>query len=226
MTDAEDIKRIISEIGQLNSDDKLHEKAPLFWYDNLARILIFIDDLVCKSEAVNVWLPKSLNKSTANFSIIELLFDFVEYVPNLNVVFKNDLWLSHLEQKAYSDNDATFDIAQYNVSVYETIYSRISSVFTQMLGDRFSYVQKILIKNIFQCDCPGRSVMASDLYVFLMRLLNKPQRAAMCQIIMNFCKVAPPNALVNGVALINRIKHPFINFESPLYQDILTKFSS
>lgn len=218
------IRSLIFEVNKLVSEDRTHEKDLEFWYDSTAQVLIFIDSLLPRSETVNSWIPKSLGKVSANISIIELLFNLLGNLPEPNMPFKNRLWLDHIKEGALSDSDTTFDPSQYNVSIYELIFSRLASLFSQMLGDRFPYVQKILLKNLFTTNCPSRSMMASDLYVFLMRLLSRQQSAAMCQIVMNLCRAAPKDSLLNGAPLINRIKHPFVNFESPLYQDILTKF--
>lgn len=219
MVNRDDITSVINETNQLYLENKLDQKESEYWSDNAAKVLIFVDDLMIKSESVNCWIPKNLNKGNANFSIIELMFTILDNVTNANIPFENTLWSEHLQMLASQEFGAQ------DTSLYELMYSRFCSLFTQMLGDRFPYVQKILIKNLFSTS-PVRSVMASDLYVFLMRPLSKHQRTAMCQIVMNMCKLAPPEALVPGVSLINRIGHPFINFESPLHQSILAKFST
>lgn len=223
LTQAE-IHSLMNDIQRLSHGDDNSEKDVSFWTNSAANIMIFLDDLIRKSENVNFWIPKSLNKKPQNFSMLELLFDIIGYVPDPNKPFGNQIWLSYLEDKAIDESEDGFGDINDQFSLYELIYSRCCLIISQMLSDRFAYVQKLLLKYVFSTDSAIRSLLASDLYVFIMRLINKQAKAAMCLLVMNMCKVAPNESLVNGVALINRIKHPFINFESPLYQGVLSRF--
>jgi hypothetical protein len=109
---------------------------------------------------------------------------------------------------------------QGGLSSYEFLMSKCAAYICCCTGDRFQSLQKILLKHIFS-ESDIRSFFASDLYMFTYRLIHPDFRVPMCQIVMNLCKIAPPEALTKGAALIKRMKNPDINFLNPKYADIL-----
>lgn len=218
MIPKDEVDELISEIHKLVLNNEAYKKDPEFWHESAAKSMIFIDELIKKSEAVNSFIPKNYDISLTQPCILEVMFEILDNIPDVNVPFKNCLWERHIQESSPSDNESTF--SNLATSTYELIFSRCCSLISQMLGDRFPYVQKLLIKNLFS-QSHIKSILSSDIYMFIMRLFNNHQQTAMCQLIMNLCKHAPPDGLAKGAALINRIKHPFINFESPRYQYLL-----
>lgn len=106
------------------------------------------------------------------------------------------------------------------LSYYEATFTKCAKFICQQDRDKFSKVQKILLKHLFDHSYV-RSLFASDLYVFILRLVSPAHQSSMCQIVMNLCRLAPPEALVKGAALINRINNPVVNFKNPKYERIL-----
>lgn len=92
-----------------------------------------------------------------------------------------------------------------NISFYEFSLARCCSIICQLTADKFQHTQKVLIKHIFS-ESNVRSLFASDLYMFILRIAHPNARKAMSKIIENLCKLAPPEANVKGTVLINRIK--------------------
>lgn len=105
-------------------------------------------------------------------------------------------------------------------SSYEVSMTKCAAYICCCPGDKFQLVQKLLLKHIFS-ESDVRSLFASDLYMFAYRLIHPDFRTPMCQIVMNLCKIAPPEILTKGAALVNRMKNPNINFLNPKYADIL-----
>lgn len=215
MISNDELRELITKIHQISLDGGGTSQDRSYWNKSAAKALIFIDNLVKKSEAVNAWIPKNYNVGSNNSSILELMFELLDNAQDVNLPLTDELWTKHL-----LDN-RNEELPHYGmISLYELILSRCCSLISQILGDRFPYVQKLLIKNLFE-GSPVRSFLASDIYMFILRLSNQQQKAAICQLIMNLCKLAPPQALTRGASLINRVKHPFINFESPRYRELL-----
>lgn len=204
METAEDIKQLITTIKELEESGKADEESYDFWADAGARILIFMDSVVRVPEKVNALTPREYSKK--NICILESNFNILARMSNYaNEPFDNKIWSQ--------ENVNT-------ISFYELAQSRCCGWISQLLGDRFNYVQKLLIKNIFS-NSEVCSLFASDIYMFVMRLMHSNHKMSMCQLIMNLCRIAPPEAFVKGAALINRFKHPIVNFENPKYQYLL-----
>lgn len=213
VTNAE-LQKLVSQINSLVLSNQAEQKSAEFWYDSAAKSLIFIEELVTKSEGVNAWIPKNYNPPSDGSSILEMMFEVIENVPDVNRPLDSHIWSDYLMQSTVEAHKCSA------TSLYELVVSRCCALISQILGDRFHYVQKVLIKNLFSRS-HVKSILASDIYAFILRLFNQQQKAAMCQVIMNLCKLAPPDALAKGASLLNRAKHPFINFESPRYQSLL-----
>lgn len=113
-------------------------------------------------------------------------------------------------------NKSTVD----ELSYYEGTFVKCAKFICQQDREKFPQAQKILLKHVFDKSYV-RSLFASDLYIFILRLVEPSHQSSMCQIVMNLCKLAPPEALVKGAALINRINNPVINFKNPKYDRIL-----
>ena len=106
------------------------------------------------------------------------------------------------------------------LSHYEGTFTKCAKFICQQDRDTFPKVQKCLLKHLFDKSYV-RSVFASDLYIFMLRLVSPAHQSSMCQIVMNLCRLAPPEALAKGAALINRINNPVVNFKNPKYERIL-----
>mgnify|MGYP007110335080 CR=1 FL=1 len=106
------------------------------------------------------------------------------------------------------------------LSYYEETFTTCAKFICQQDRDSFPKVQKCLLKHIFDKSYV-RSMFASDLYMFVFRLVSPAHQSSMCQIVMNMCRLAPPDALAKGAALINRINNPVVNFKNPKYERIL-----
>lgn len=194
-----DLKSFIRETKSLIDSGEAENQSDEFWLETGSRALNIIDSLV-ESGKANFSTTKDYNhEDTPN--ILDILFETLVYLPNPNGPLK------------YEREDNL-------ISYYELAYSRSCSYICQLLGDRIPCVQKLLIKYLFSQHyiC---SLMASDVYVFIMRIVHPNQRTAMCQIIMNLCQLAPLDALIKGAAFIKRVSHPIVNFENPRYQHLL-----
>lgn len=192
------MRKFIADIKSLVREGRLEDQNQEFWIETASKVLDYIDSIVASGKA-NASAAKDYNKDEP--TILEILFETVAHVPNLNRPF-------------------TYNREDNSISYYELAYSRCCTYICQLLGDKFPYIQKLLIKYLFGQNYAS-SILASDVYVFIMRVVHPNQRTSMCQIVMNFCKLAPPDALVKGAALINRVKHPTLNFTNPRYQHIL-----
>lgn len=213
----DNINRLILNIANLVESNKSHSADSKFWNDAGTDILIFIDETVTNSSQVNAMTPRDYSKE--NHCVLETMFIILDELENVNCPFQNDVWNNHI-RKLNDEIHLTDKLEENKISFYELAFSRCCAYITQLLGDRFTYVQKLLIKYLFGSSnvC---SLFASDLYMFVLRIIHPHQKMAMCVIIMNMCRSAPREALVKGAALINRAKHPIINFENPKYQYLL-----
>lgn len=193
-----DLKTFIREIKSLIDSGEAETKGDEFWLATGSRTLDIIDSVVDTGKA-NFSTPKEYSKETP--CILDILFDTLVYLPNPNRPF------------SYNREDNL-------ISFYELAYTRCCTYICQLLGDRTAYVQKLLIKYLFSQHyiC---SMLASDVYVFIMRIIHPNQRTAMCQLVMNLCQVAPPDAVTKGASFIDRVKHPTVNFDNPRYRHVL-----
>lgn len=135
-------------------------------------------------------------------SVVESLADLEERISNLSSVHDVNRPLEN------------------GLSLYEWTFSTCTAFICRSPGDKFSQLQKILLKHVFS-ESDVQSLIASDIYMFLARLIHPDYRRPMCQLVMNLCKVAPQNLMVKGAALVNRLNDPEINFGNPRYKDIL-----
>lgn len=206
-SDENSVKVLLTDINELIRTETLYTKSEAYWLNTGIELLTFIRTLLASPEKVNQWTPKEYNSD--RLSLLESIFIVLEHVPNPNRLLPDDL----LSITASHETSIA-------VSIYELAFTRCSSMISLSLGDRFSFIQKLLIRNLFGGSFL-RSFLASDLYIFILRIIHPHRQMAMCQIIMNLCRRAPNEALVKGAALIIRIKHPVINFENPKYQDLL-----
>ena len=189
-----EIRSLIIKInGLIKGQDSAQDDE--FWEEAGLKILAFIDSIVTSHTSVNAWTPKEYSED--NICLFNCLFNILANIRHPKRPFRSGA-----------------------ISFYELALSRACALISQILGDRFPYIQKTLIKHIFG---PSNvcSFMASDIYIFIFRIAHPNRKIAICQIIMNLCRIAPPEALVKGAALINRFKHPIVNFENPKYQDII-----
>lgn len=209
-----DIKALIETINRHAKGDDLQDRDQ-FWDSAGAKLLTYIDDIILNPSKVNAITPKDFCEQ--NTCILAAIFIVLENIEDVNKPVRRDSE-STIETSRQGNESNFFGVNR--ISFYELAFSRCCSFVCQLLGDRFQYVQKLLIKHIFG-QSNVCSLFASDLYMFVMRIVHPNRRMAMCQIIMNLCKLAPPEALVKGAALINRIKDPVINFENPKYQFLL-----
>lgn len=220
MITKEELKESVQTINDLIKQGITESKDDLYWQDIGAQILILIDQVVKNSLIANSLIPKVYSK--ANPCFLELLFPLLTQMKSVNNPFECDLWDKHINN---NKEDPSFECEiklqeQCKLSFYELAYSRFCSFVCQLLGDRFPYIQKLLIKHIFGTSyiC---SYFSSDIYMFMVRVIHPHQKMGMVQLIMNICRLAPPDAFVKGAALINRIKHPIVNFEHANYQYLL-----
>jgi len=129
--------------------------------------------------------------------------------------------IEELDAIIYSlDVDHGAQLMEDDLSHYEKTFSECAKFICEQESEKFQSIQKILLKHLFD-QSNVRSLFASDMYIFIMRLVSPAHQSAMCQIVMNMCRLAPPEALAKGAALINRIKNPVINFKNPKYEHIL-----
>lgn len=220
MTTKEELKESIQEINELIKEGIAKDKDDDYWQDIGARILILVDQVVKNSLIVNFLIPKVY--SNTNPCLLELIFSVMEKIRTVNQPFESDSWTKYLtnEKEGPTHDCKTANQENDKLSFYELAYSRFCSIVCQLLGDRFPCVQKLLIKYIFG-ESYVCSFLASDIYMFMMRIIHPHRKMGMVQLIMNICRLAPPEAFVKGAALINRIKHPIVNFEHANYQYLL-----
>lgn len=92
------------------------------------------------------------------------------------------------------------------LSYYETAISKCATYICCCPSDKFQPLQKLLLKHVFS-ESDIRSLFASDLYMFIYRLIHPDFRLPMRQIVMNLCKLAPSERLVKGEALVKRMSN-------------------
>lgn len=198
MPTSEEIRSLIVKIKNPESTSENDH----FWCDATASLLAFIDDIIQNCEQISIWIPRDYSEE--NICILEAIFFILDNVSDINRPFHNTNW----------------DPAESLLSLYELALSRCCAFICQALADRFHYIQKLLLKNIFS-ESHVRSMFASDVYMFIYRIIHPNQKTSLCQIIMNLSRLAPPDARVKAAALINRLKHPIINFGNHKYQHLI-----
>lgn len=205
--DESSIKALLKEIRELVENGMTYSKDELYWRHTGNELLTYIKSILSSPEKINLWIPKDYNSD--KLSLLESIFVVLDHLSDPNGPLPRDL----LNEEADSEYHGIG-------SFYELAFARCCSMICLILGDRFSYIQKLLIRHLFN-ESNLCSFFASDLYVFILRIIHPHRQMALCQVIMNMCRRAPREALVKGAALINRIKHPVVNFENPKYQDLL-----
>lgn len=215
MTSVGDIKILISQISQLAGTEKGDQEDDTFWHESGAKLLVFFDQIVDKPELINSMTPKDYSES--NVCPLGAAFKILARISNVNEPFRNYIW----DTRTTDNVEAPAEQKENMISFYELALSRCCSYIGQLLGDRFHYVQKLLLKNVFSSSnvC---SLFASDIYMFIIRIIHPNHKMSMCLLVMNMCRLAPTESLVKGAALINRMKHPVVNFENPKYTRYLT----
>lgn len=221
MTTPAELRNILEKIHKVNNETEINpDRKEEVWKDLGADLLIAIDKLVVFPELVNASIPRDY--SPENACPVAGMFSILSNMISVNKPFSNHTWDSYQEGSRQSaDGQLPSSQAQIaQVSFYELAMSRCCGLICELLGDRVQYIQKLLLKNIFGLNnvC---SLFASDMYMFIYRIIHPHQKMAMCQIIMNICRYAPPEAVVKGAALVNRLKHPIVNFENSKYLNIL-----
>lgn len=211
MTSVGDIKILISKIDDLVNNEKSEQMDDTFWHESGAKLLVFIDQTIKKPELINSLTPRDY-KAKNNVCLLASLFTILPRISNVNEPFKNYFW----DTRSIDNVESYEDVKENVISFYELALSRCCSHISQLLGDRFHYVQKLLLKNIF-CTDEICSIFASDIYMFIYRIIHPNHKMPMCLLVMNMCRIAPTEALLKGAALINRMKHPVVNFENPKY---------
>lgn len=203
MISVDDIKILILRINQAASNEKCDQKDDTFWHESGAKLLVFYDHVVIKPEVINSLTPKDYSK--INVCPLEATFHILARISNVNEPFKNYIW----DTRTIDNLESSKEQEENVISFYELALSRCCSYISQLLGDRFHYVQKLLLKNIFSMNdiC---SLFASDIYMYIARIVNPKQKLSMCLLVINLSKIAPIEAQVKGAALINRIKHPLL----------------
>lgn len=214
MSADDDIRNLMERISKLANPDHPGGESEQIWLESAAQIFVSIEETILKSERVNQQTPKDYTED--KHCPLATVFQILPHISNPNHPYLCSLYDDLQKQSGLSD----IYTHENKLSFYELAYSRCCAFITQILGDRFAYVQKLMIKHIFS---PNNicSMMASDIYIFLMRNVHPNRKMSMCLLIMNLCKLAPPEAVVKGAALINRIKHPIVNFQNSNYQHIL-----
>lgn len=210
ITDAENIKKLLLEINELVKSGSDRDLDETFWLMTGIKLLTFIRDLLDSPEKVRDWTEEWTEEYSADkLCLIGSIFVVLYNIPNPSQRLNDELMDG---QPKYGD--------KFVISFYELAFARCISMISLIRANRFRYLQKMLIRHIF-----GKSyvcsLFASDLYMFIFRIIHPHRQMEMCQLIMNFCRRAPSEAFVKGAALINRINHPTINFENPKYQYLM-----
>lgn len=215
MTSVSDIKILISKINDLVNNKKCEQLDDTFWHESGAKLLVFIDQAIKKPELINSLTPRDYNAKN-NVCLLASIFNILPRISNVNEPFKNYIW----DTRSSDNVESHEDVKENVISFYELALSRCCSHISQLLGDRFHYIQKLLLSKIF-CKDDICSIFASDIYMFIYRIIHPNHKMAMSLLVMNMCRIAPTEALLKGAALINRIKHPLVNFENPKYAHYL-----
>lgn len=210
----EHIKILIKNINDIIRSEETAEKSDQLWTNAGAELMIFIDESVTDSLIVNAITPKDYSRE--NECVLDTLIKVVQNMKDVNRPFRNDMWDIHQNQQS-----GFIDRRENMISFYELALSRCCSFISQILGDRLPYIQKLLLKYLFNSSSTVSYYFASDIWMFILRIIHPCHKTAMCLIIMNICRIAPREVLANGAALINRSKHPDINFQNPKYQYLL-----
>lgn len=219
-----EIHTLIREVNQIIEGNQESTKPAQYWLESGAKILIYIDNNIVNNIAINNGTPKDYSSSSE--SILECIFHVIANVPRVNDPYQHDLWSQHLVATTkffpddLEDNGQDDPASENLISFYELALSRFCSFTCQLLGDKLHYVQKLILKHVFG-ENNVCSLFASDIYTFLYRVVHPDHKYAMCQLVMNMCKIAPPQLLIKGAALINRLNNSSVNFENPKYSYLL-----
>lgn len=201
MLSSDEILNLVNQINALTLDNtKIDEKNDQFWFDAAANIMIFSRHVINHVDMINKWIPKEYGDDC--HCLINSLFTVANNLSRwINLPFENTLWESYLN--SLPTTDSNLDSLKKS-SLYELLIAHISSLICLLYANRFKYAQILLIKHIFGMSeiC---SLMAADVYCFIVRVVNPNHKVALCQILMNICKFAPPQQVVAASALINRI---------------------
>lgn len=217
MATRDNLKNSLKLLDDLVKKGIIENETDEYWRDIGAKILILIDQAVKNSTIANSLTPKVYTEEC--LCPLKLIFPILNQMVAANEAFESDLW-SKQTNRDQEDQNLIYQQAGTSHSFYQLAYSRFCSFLCQLLGDRIPYVQKLLIKHIFD-ESYICSFFASDIYMFMMRIVHPSKRTGLAQLVMNVCRLAPPEAFVKGAALINRIKHPIVNFEQANYQYLL-----
>lgn len=213
-----ELRAIIEQIH--STDAGCHDEKEDLWKELGAKLMIAIDKIVITPELVNNSIPKDYSQDNA--CPISSTFVILKHMISVNQPFNHELWRDYQEQgmRELAGDENKLTPTANQISFYELALSRCCSIICKILSNRLQYLQKLLLKNIFGT-INVCSLFASDIYMFIFRIIHPHQKTAMCQILMNICRYAPPEAVVNGAALVNRLKHPVVNFDNPKYMSIL-----
>jgi len=222
MSVCDEIKYSIEAANSLLYEGLTSGENDEYWLNLGAKLLIVIDRLCRRPELANSLTPEDYSRK--NVCLLDLIFKTLPMIRDVNGPFGEDAWINRHEACADLADGDDISSEPNSMSFYELSLSRCCTLICQLLADHFVYVQKLLIKNLFSSSYV-QSMFASDIYMFIMRIIDPRQKASMVMLIMNFCRLAPPEAIVRGAALINRAKHPTINFQNNKFHHILDTLS-
>lgn len=190
------LQQVKSAHNERNTTNQDVINNQIVWRDIAVNIMSLLDDLIENPAKITAWIGKDYVVNTC--SPLEAIIILLSLLDNPN------------EPLA----DAT------EMSFYQLAYAKFCTFCTQLVGDRFCHVQKLLIKYIFEGPdiC---SLFASDCYMFIIRIVSPNHRDALIQILMNLCKQAPKEQVYRAAAMINRVQHPTINFDNSKYEYII-----
>lgn len=210
ITDSEGIRRLLSDIAEHSKSGSARDRDETYWLETGLKLLKFIKSLLDSPEKVRDWTEEWTEEYSADkICLLGSIFVVLDNVSNPSQLLDDEQRMNQLD---YGH--------KFVISFYELAFARCVSMISLIRANRFRYLQKMLIRHIFgkSYTC---SLFASDIYMFIFRIVHPHRQMEMCQLIMNFCRRAPSEAFVKGAALINRFKHPVINFENPKYQYLI-----
>lgn len=195
------VRELIKELKNL---ENFNDKDDNFWRESGSNVLICTRQIILRTDKINTWIPNNFDASTNCVCLLKTFFIIIDNISEVNLPFRDETWNKFINESNSDDEREQIQRSETIYSFYELALAHFCALVSCLAGDRFKYTQALLIQQLFGSSdiC---SIFASDVYAFITRIINPIQKTALCQLIFNLCKIAPPKEVVRGAALMDRI---------------------
>lgn len=211
MIDIQEVQDLISNINLLDDDGGIDRRSSdddsKFLKDATVDLMIFTRQNLSNVELVSKLIPKKYTNSSNIVCLLKSYFIIIKLSSSskLNSPFVNKKWTSFINsQLSTTPQNINHQQICDNISLYALALSHCCALISQIYGERFKYIQTVLTKYLFS-DSTECSLFASDIYMFITRLINPIHLSNISQFVFNICKFAPSKKVVMGAALVDRM---------------------